>query len=131
MWPMNPGYALILGPLFGYALAKYIPDETSWYPKQFLLASTLGVLCAAIFSTFSWPATLILTGASIYAIAARNGWLLAACCAVFALDSSLILTQLLAIALIPAAGYFVHYKEAAQLWWFALVPIVIFGQLLL
>ena len=124
-------YGLVLGPLAGFLLAKFIPDETQWYPKQFLLAASL-LFLVACFLAVSWPLALILAGAGLFSLATQRAWLLVAVSlAVALLASSLVAVQVLAVALIPVAGYFVHYKQDKQLLWFLAAPIVITIALLL
>lgn len=124
---MVAGYAVVLGPIFGFFLARFVDDETAWYPNYFLLAGSVGLLAAALVGV-SWPLALILAGVGVYALASRRAWLLALVSGLLAsLASSLVASQLLLVALIPASGFFVHHKRSYSLLWFLLVPIIITG----
>ena len=124
---MVAAYAVLLGPIFGFFLARFVDDETAWYPNHFLLAASIGLVAAALVGV-SWSLALVLGGVGVYALASKRAWLLAVVSGLLvAVADSLVAYQLLLVALIPAAGFFVHHKMSASLLWFLLVPIIITG----
>lgn len=83
-------------------------------------------------TSIHWSARLLLAGVGVYllfGVRIRFLALLFALLAVFV--DSLVALQLLFVALLPLSGLAVHHQKQKDLWWFALVPIVITASLLL
>ena len=127
---MIPAYATILGPVFGYLLARWIPDETRWYPNHFLAGALVLGVTSVFYTDDVWLA-IALAGALVYALTQLRTWLVALCAGLLAAHATLIGQQLLLVALIPATGFLYHHGQRRELLWFALMPIVITASALL
>jgi len=122
-------FAPLLAVLGGFLMSFLIDDETGMYGSWFVaVASVIFLFAGVLFSTSFF---FVVIGAFLGAIAGvllfhGHTGVLAVLLGVIAFGSSWSF-QLVTLSLIPSVGYLFGKGQRKQLFWFVLVPMVIFS----